>query len=148
MDQQDLLFLFLKDVKSGKEPKFSDYEGITKEFFADVVEIAIDERFVKNASVTRSGQGGKNVICFTDGVKITLPGLRYILKKTNKHKAAQLERLFNIYIFNTSSAHWSDGIIAAVSFTVVTVTSVEQLSLQGPFLKEFPSLMSKCGVEE
>ncbi|OME07877.1 hypothetical protein BSK64_06375 [Paenibacillus odorifer] len=78
MEHKELLKKFLQDVKDGKEPKYADYENVEKSLFEDVVEIAIDENFVKNASVTRSGRGGQNVLCFTNGVKITLPGLNYL----------------------------------------------------------------------
>lgn len=78
MSKKDLLNKMLNDINEGKEPRHTDYEGIDQSTFVDVLEIAIDERFIKNASVTRTGQGGKNVMYFTNGVKITLPGINYL----------------------------------------------------------------------
>ncbi|WP_337098685.1 hypothetical protein [Paenibacillus sp. YIM B09110] len=51
---------------------------------ADVLEITIDEGFVKNANVSRSGQGGKAMMYFTTTAKITLSGLNYIEKEEKR----------------------------------------------------------------
>lgn len=80
--KKDLLLRILKDIDNDKEVRVNDYEGVTSELFVDVLEIAADEGFVKNVSVTRSGRGGQNVVYYTKGAKITLSGLNYLEKNS------------------------------------------------------------------
>jgi hypothetical protein len=49
VDKKTLLSKILEDINSGKEPRHTDYleSGVSQDDFVDVLEIAIDERFVK-----------------------------------------------------------------------------------------------------
>lgn len=77
MEKKQLLYNILKDIDEGKEIKHGDYD-VDHELYGDVLDIAIDEGFVKNAKVSRGGRGNKVIMTYTDGAKITLSGLDYL----------------------------------------------------------------------
>lgn len=88
-DQKKILYSILKEVKEkDNEPTWNDY-GITKDEFGHVVEMAINEKLISNAHVSRGGIGNKVQIIWLNNAQITLKGLNYleensILAKTYK----------------------------------------------------------------
>ncbi|MGM0882614.1 MAG: YjcQ family protein [Bacillota bacterium] len=79
MNKKELLYKILSDFDQGKAPKAQDYD-VDLQLFGDVLEIANDEGFLKNARVVRGGQGNKVVGVFAESAKITLSGLNYLEK--------------------------------------------------------------------
>jgi hypothetical protein len=77
MDKKELLLKILYDIDKGNKCNAATYE-IDLQLFGDVLEIAIDEGYVKGALFQRAGQGNPVLYAMTDNAKITLAGLNYL----------------------------------------------------------------------
>lgn len=89
MNTKKIIFSILTEIKKGEqEPKPSDYD-LSIEQFGEMVQIMIDGDYIKNAGISRGGEGNKPLIVWLDKAKITMAGLNYleensVLAKTYK----------------------------------------------------------------
>lgn len=72
-----VMLSFMREVNDGKIPNAADYNMTSVEFW-DIVEAAQDEGLIKDAVFKKGGQGNNILICFTDGIKLTVKGLEYL----------------------------------------------------------------------
>lgn len=78
-----VMLSFMREINDGNMPSAKDYEITNKEFW-DIIDACQDEGLIKGASFSRGGQGNPILICFTDGIKLTVKGLEYL----DEHSAA------------------------------------------------------------
>jgi hypothetical protein len=67
----------LRNDDEEKKPHWDDY-GISKEKFASIVDMMMDEGLIKNASISRGGIGNKAQAVFLNNARVTLKGLDYL----------------------------------------------------------------------
>lgn len=68
---------FMREVNDGNLPSAKDYD-ISNEEFWNIIEAAQDEGLIKGARFSTGGQGGKILMAFLEGVKLTVKGLEYL----------------------------------------------------------------------
>lgn len=78
-----IMLSFMREINDGNMPSAKDYEITNKEFW-EIIDACQDEGLIKGVSFSRGGQGNAILICFTDGVKLTVKGLEYL----DEHSAA------------------------------------------------------------
>lgn len=78
--KEEVMIKILTDLDSGKEPKEQNY-GVEKQEYGDIVDMLKDSGYIKDAIVTRGGQGHKALFVDLSTAKITVPGLHYLESK-------------------------------------------------------------------
>lgn len=78
-----VMLSFMREVNDGNMPIAADY-GITNEEFWDIIDACQDDGLIKGARFAHGGQSNPILICFTDGIKLTVKGLEYL----DEHSAA------------------------------------------------------------
>lgn len=76
-DKLKIMLSFMREVNDGNIPQAKDYD-ITNGELGDIIDACQDEGFIKGASFSRGGQGNPILICFTDGIKLTVKGMQYL----------------------------------------------------------------------
>ena len=79
INEKKVIISLLAELRDDEEkkPHWDDY-GISKEKFASIVEMMVDEGLIKNASISRGGIGNKAQAVFLNNAKVTLKGLDYL----------------------------------------------------------------------
>lgn len=77
MNTKKILYSMLKEIKEGNNVNYNDF-GITQEEFGCVIEIALDEKYIKNAMVLRNGIGNKVYAASVNDARLTLAGENYL----------------------------------------------------------------------
>ena len=72
-----VMLSFMREVNDGNIPEASDY-AITNGEFWDIIDACQDDGLIKGASFSRGEQGNRILMCFTDGIKLTVKGLEYL----------------------------------------------------------------------
>ena len=72
-----VMLSFMREIYDGNLPCAKDYD-ITNEELWDIIDAAQDEGLIKGARFSTGGQGGKKLMAFLDGVKLTVKGLEYL----------------------------------------------------------------------
>ena len=76
--------------KLDKESKVSSKEDLSLDLqqYGEIIEIMSDGGLIIGANVSRSGQGNKVHMCWTDNIKITIQGIEY-LEHNSKHSGGK-----------------------------------------------------------
>lgn len=77
MNKEKLLYSLLKEISKNNYPTREEYE-ISLEEFGEIVELALNEGYIKGASVIRAGKGNLVQAVLLKGSRITLKGLTYL----------------------------------------------------------------------
>lgn len=81
-----VMLSYIREKNDGNDPSAADY-GITSEELWDIIDACQDEGLIKGARFTRGGPGNPILICFTDGIKLTVKGLEYLDEHSTAMKA-------------------------------------------------------------
>ena len=76
-DKLKIMLSFMREINDGNMPQAKDYE-ITNGELWDIIDACQDEGLIKGASFSRGGPGNPILICFTDGIKLTVKGMQYL----------------------------------------------------------------------
>lgn len=76
-DKLKIMLSFMREVNDGNVPLAKDYD-ITNGELWDIIDACQDEGFIKGARFSRGGQGNPILMCFTDGIKLTVKGMQYL----------------------------------------------------------------------
>ena len=76
-DKLKIMLSFMREVNDGNVPLAKDYD-ITNDELWDIIDACQDEGFIKGACFSRGGQGNPILMCFTDGIKLTVKGMQYL----------------------------------------------------------------------
>lgn len=76
-DKLKIMLSFMREINDGNMPQAEDYE-ITNSELWDIIDACQDEGYIKDARFTRGGQGNPILMCFTDGIKLTVKGMQYL----------------------------------------------------------------------
>ena len=66
-----VMLSYMREKNDGNDPSAADY-GITNGELWDIIDACQDEGLIKGARFTRGGSGNPILICFTDGIKLTV----------------------------------------------------------------------------
>ena len=81
-----VMLSFLREINDGNMPNAGDY-GLKNPEFWDIIEAAQDEGLIKGAVFSKGGQGNAILMCFTDGIKLTVKGMEYLSQNSTAMKA-------------------------------------------------------------
>ena len=86
IDKLKVMLSFLREINDGNIPNAGDY-GLKNPDFWDIIEAAQDEGLIKGAEFSKGGQGNATLMCFTDGIKLTVKGMEYLHQNSPAMKA-------------------------------------------------------------
>ena len=72
-----IMLSFMREVNDGNIPNASDYK-ITNGELWDIIDACQDAGLIKGVKFSGGGQGNRILMCFADGVKLTVKGLEYL----------------------------------------------------------------------
>ena len=72
-----IMLSFMREVNDGNIPNALDYK-ITNGELWDIIDACQDAGLIKGVKFSRGGQGNRILMCFADGVKLTVKGLEYL----------------------------------------------------------------------
>ena len=81
-----VMLSFMREINDGNIPDAKDYEIDNHEFW-EIIDAAQDEGLIKGARFTTGGQGNKILMCFTDGMKLTVKGMEYLDENSTAMRA-------------------------------------------------------------
>ena len=81
-----VMLSFMREINDGNIPNAQDYE-IDNHALWDIIDAAQDEGLIKGAIFSRGGQSNNILMCFTDGIKLTVKGMEYLNANSAAMKA-------------------------------------------------------------
>lgn len=72
-----IMLSIMREINDGNEPKASDYELETNEFWG-IIEKCQDAGYMKGAAAATGGQGNKARIIWLNQAEVTVLGLEYL----------------------------------------------------------------------
>lgn len=78
-----VMLSFMREINDGNMPTAADYEITNRELW-EIIDACQDEGLIKGAVFSRGGNGNRILICYTEGITLTVKGLEYL----DEHSAA------------------------------------------------------------
>ena len=78
-----VMLSFMREINDGNMPTAADYEITNREMW-EIIDACQDEGLIKGAVFSRGGNGNRILICYTEGITLTVKGLEYL----DEHSAA------------------------------------------------------------
>ena len=84
-DKLKIMLSFMREVNDGNMPEAKDYELTDVELW-DIIDACQDAGLIKGARFAHGGVGNPILMCFTDGIKLTVKGMQYLHENSTSMK--------------------------------------------------------------